>query len=241
MKTLKHLLISLTLLSTLVTFGQTPVQKPCDLPYIEITGTAEREVIPDEIYIGISLKEKYNNREKITIEVQEEKLKQLVKSLDIDVTNLSVSRADADYVKVSWNKKDVITKKYYTLKVSDAFTVSRVFQGLEDLDVPDANISKVNYSKMDSLRKEVRILAIIAAKEKAEYMLSALGEKLGKPLIISENVFLPTSNVIGIRGQRSDGNVSYLNGIKVENENQNEIAFEKIKIQISVDIKFQIL
>jgi uncharacterized protein len=242
MKTINYFLVSVMILLSGNIFGQAVTERACDQPYIEVSGTAEKDVIPDEIYIGITIKEKYVNREKITIEEQEGKLKLLIQSLNIDMSNLSISDADADYVRVSWQKKDVLTKKNYSLKVSDAASVSKVFQGLDNLEITEANIDKVKYSKIDSLRKEVRILAIKAAKDKADYMLAAIGEKTGKPLIINENVTLPTSNVVGsMRGQRSAGNVIYIDGIKVKENEENEIQFEKIKIQISIYVKFGIL
>jgi uncharacterized protein len=241
MKTTVLFLVSFMILTTANIFGQSTTEKPCDQPYIEVNGTAEKEVIPDEIYIGIIVKEKYANKEKLTIEQQEDKLKLLIQSLNIDLANLVVSDADADYVRVNWQRKDVITKKNYSLKVSDAVTVGKVFKGLDDLEITEANIDKVKYSKIDSLRKEVRIQAIMAAKDKADYMLAAIGEKTGKPLIINESVASPMSNVTGsIRGARSSGTLTYIDGIKVREDEQNEIQFEKIKVQISVYIKFGI-
>lgn len=72
---------------------------------------AEKEVIPDEIFIRIVIVEKYVDKVKISIEEQEEKLKNAVKSLDIDLSNLYLSDVNADYVTVRWKKKDVLTKK----------------------------------------------------------------------------------------------------------------------------------
>ena len=46
--------------------------KPTDeIPYIEVNGYAEKEIIPNEIYIGITLRERMENKEKVTIEAQE--------------------------------------------------------------------------------------------------------------------------------------------------------------------------
>jgi len=242
MRKINQLMVSVLILLTVNIYGQTATDKPCDQPYIEVSGTAESEVISDEIYISIVIKEKYVNREKITIEEQEETLRTLLQSLDIDLANLSVSDADADYVKVRWNKKDILTKKDYTLKVSKAVTVGKVFQEFDNLEITDANIAKVSYSKIDSLRKEVRISAIKAAKDKADYMLAAIGEKTGKPLIINESIALPTSNVSGVmRGQRSESNVTFSDGVKVDGKIGNELQFEKIKVRISIYAKFEIL
>jgi hypothetical protein len=100
-------------MTTIFAFGQTNTSKT-EEPYIEVTGTAEKEVVPDEIYIGIIICEKYVNKVKVTIEEQEEKLKTAVKLLGIDLTNLYLSDANADYTKIRWQKKDVLTKKDYT-------------------------------------------------------------------------------------------------------------------------------
>jgi uncharacterized protein len=242
MKQLKHLLTTTLLLTTLLTFGQTNIEKTEEQPFIEVTGTAEQEVIPDEIYIGIVIREKYVSKVKVSIEEQEEKLKTLVKALGIDLNNLYLSDANADYVKVFWWTKDVLTKKNYTLKVSDATTVGKVFKELEKLEITDANISKVNHSKIDSLRKAVKIMAIKSAKDKANYLLAAIGEKTGKPLVIREHetsAQRPFANV-NTRGGRSNENQYFVDGIKMKSEDNNEIQFNKIKIQTSIYVKFLI-
>jgi uncharacterized protein YggE len=209
-------------------------------PYIEVTGTAEKEVTPDEIYIGIIIREKYVNKVKVTIEEQEEKLKIAVKSIGIDLTNLYLSDANADYVKICWQKKDVLTKKDYTLKVSAATTVGQVFLELEKLEIIDAFISRVNHSKMDSLRKEIKILAIKAAKDKADYLLTAIGEQTGKPLIVKENENLPNKTLASVRGSRLSETEYYVDDVKMKSEDNSEIQFQKIKIQTRIYVKFSI-
>ncbi len=242
MNNIKQLLITAFIITSALTFGQTNAPKPEEQPYIEVTGTAEKEVIPDEIYIGINIREKYANKVKVTIEEQEEKLKAAVKSLGIELSNLYLSDVNADFVKVSWQKKDVLTKKEYTLKVSNATLVGQVFLELEKLEISDAFISKVNHSKIDSLRKEVKIMAIKAAKNKADYLLTAIGEQTGKSLVIKENEFLRNSSLsnVNVRGGRSGDTSYFIDGIKVTSEDNNEIQFQKIKLNSSIYVKFSI-
>lgn len=240
MNKLKQLLTMAFLLTTILTFGQTNATKTEEQPYIEVTGTAEKEVIPDEIYIGIIIREKYVSKIKVTIEEQEEKLKSTVKSLGIDLTNLYLSDANADYVKISWQKKDVLTKKDYTLKVSNATTVGQVFQELEKLEITDASISKVSHSKIDSLRKEVRIMAIKAAKDKADYLLTAIGEQTGKPLIITESPQTIYREVISRMPERNVNSISTGGVSGSYGDKENEIQFQKIKLTSSIYVKFSI-
>lgn len=233
---IKQIVIMAFFSTTLLSFGQINTTKIEELPYIEVIGMAEKEVIPDEIFIRIVIVEKYVDKVKISIEEQEEKLKNAVKSLDIDLSNLYLSDVNADYVTVRWKKKDVLTKKEYTLKVKNAIELGRMFQELEKLEITDAFISKVNHSKIDSLRKEVRILAIKAAKEKADYLLTAIGEQTGKPLIITENPQTIFGSEIQVMASRNV--VSSLK--KVYDNKETEIQFQKIKLTSSIYVKFSI-
>ena len=212
-------------------------------PYIEVNGTAEQEVIPDEIFVKIIIREKYVNREKVTIDVQENKLKEALTSIGIDLKNLSLADADADFVRVRWTKKDVLTRKDYVLKLNSAAQVGEVFQELDKLEISDADIARVNHSKMDSLNKAVKIMAIKAAKDKADYLLTAIGEKTGKPLIINEtgNYSVRTAaGIVNTRGSRSEALEYYVDGIKTKSS-EEEIQFQKIKVRSEIYVKFSIL
>jgi hypothetical protein len=95
---------------------------------------------------------------------------------------------------------------------------------------------------MDSLRKEVKILAIKAAKDKADYLLTAINEQTGKPLVVKENEILPnrTLSNVNVRGGRSSETEYFVDGMKMKSEENNEIQFQKIKIQTSIYVKFSI-
>src|SRR5687767_2976433 len=74
-------------------------------PHIEITGTSETEITPDEIYITIMLQERMEGKEKLLIEKQEQDLKQNLKELGIDISNITLNNFVADFKKVRMNKK----------------------------------------------------------------------------------------------------------------------------------------
>lgn len=238
---MKNSLLLIALLATTISFGQTakPIEEK---PFIEVVGTADQEVTPDEIYINIVIRERYANREKITIETQEEDLKSALRGIGIDIKNLYLSDANADYVKVKWRTKDVLTKKEYTLKVNTATSVGEVFQLLDKIEITDAYIGRVNHSKLDSLKKENKIKAIKAAKEKADYLLAAIGEQAGKPLIIQErdNAYINpvTANYTNRLDEVVVAGYGY-NQSRAKSEDQ-EIQFKKIKIQSSIYIKYLI-
>lgn len=240
------LLLALTvLLSTTVVHGQEKSATTKDeLPYIEVIGTAEKEVIPNEIFIKIIILEKFVGKDKQTVEMQEANLKSALKEIGVELSNLSLTDVNSDYIRVNWTKKDVIAKKEYTLKVSDAATVGKVFEQLEKLDINGAYISLINHTGLDSIRKETRILAISAAKEKADYLLRAIGEETGKPLVVQEKDYNATipSYGLNIRGSRSSSQEYFIDGVKVRGntKDNDQLHFEKIKIQAAIYVKFSI-
>jgi uncharacterized protein len=238
MKIPRQILLIVIIFLTISAYGQTKTEEQ---PYIEILGTAEKEVIPDEIYIKIIIQEKYVDKTKVTIEEQEGKLKQAITSIGVDLTNLVLSDVNSDYVTIYRRTKGMLTKKEFTLKVKDAAVLNMVFEELDKLDITDASISKVNHSKMDSLIKEIKIKALKAAKDKAEYLLTSAGKQLGEPLVIREIEIPGTNNYSGsYKGMRNDGTVYFVDGVRVRGEDNPQLQFQKIKIQTTIYAKFSI-
>ena len=205
---------------------------------IEVTGKAEKEIAPDEIYVRILLQEKNESREKITIEQQEEKLRTAVTNAGIELKNLSVSDINADYMKVRWKTKDVMTQKAYILKTSTPQQLRKLFTELNKIEVKDAGIDHVSHSKIDSLTKVVRIMAIKAARDKASYLLAAINESPGRCLVVREETpfYVNEANI---------SNNSYHNylGGRVAYDSVGEYAeidFQNIKIDYSIYCKFEI-
>ena len=236
MKKAKSLTILLLIAVTLS--GQEYIVKGNEKSYIEVTGTAEKKIVPDEIFISITILERHEGKEKITIEKQESNLKEALKSIGIPIENLSLSDKNANYIKVKWTKKDVITKAEYILKVEDAISVGKVFEKLDELKIVDAVISKVSHSKIQGFKKEVRILAIKAAKEKADYLLNAIGEKTGKALIVRENTpaYLQDNAYLNMVNASGNNSGSLFN----EKDKGEAIEFQKIKLQAMIYVKFEI-
>jgi uncharacterized protein len=238
------ILVALLLIGT-SSYSQVIPSQLEEKPYIEVTGTAEIDVIPDEIYVSIIIRERFVNKVKISIEEQEEKLKIAVKGIGVDLDNLSLSDANADYVRIRYLKKDMLTKKEYTVKLTNATIVGQLFLELDKLEITDAFISKVDHSKKDSLQKDVNIKAIKAAKAKADYLLNAINQQTGLPLLIRETEITPPRNTnqeyLSIRGSRTNVSEYYVDGVKYDSiEKRNEIQFRKINFRTSIYIKFAI-
>ena len=211
-------------------------------PYIEVTGHAEKKIVPDEIYLSITIRERESGRDKISVEQQEKDLKQALQGLNIPIEQLAVADAQADYIRVKWSKKDVISQSEYELKLSTAQQVANVFEKLDELKIDNAFISRVSHSKIKAYRKEVEIEAIKAAKSKADYLLAAIGQETGSALIINE----PDPNAgkdyfidgIQVRGSRASAGMLY--EVPGQNKSIGTIEFRKIQLETLIYVKFEI-
>jgi len=210
------------------------------LPFIEVTGYSEKEIIPDEIFITIRIREKYVNRTKVSIDSQERNLTKALYEIGISLNDISLSEMNAEYITVRWKTKDVIASKEYNLKVNNAALVGLVFQQLDKIEISEAFVSKVNHSKLDSMRQETKIQAIKNAKEKADYLLKAINENTGKPLIVRE-IESNTSVLDEVyRGYQAKEMYRLTPNFYKDKENIGEVEFKKIKIDSKIFVKFSI-
>ena len=196
-------------------------------PFIEVNGTAQKEVIPDKIYISILLTEKTTNNEDFSIQIQEDKLKEIVKKNNIEMKNLFLSDVMSEVTKNKKKDTGIKLTREYTLILKNAEEVTKIFQELTDISIKEISIRKTEYSQIENVRKEVREKAIVAAKEKAEYLLLAIGEQLGKPLEIKEIEDKPYRNFNS-------------NSVISSENDSSETSFEKIIVKYSYYIKYSI-
>jgi len=225
----------LILLSNLC-ITQIQAQTTNSIPYIEVTGVKEMEIVPDEIFIQFTLKERYEGKTKITIDQQKKKLFDLLKKFKINLKNLSLANANAEYVPIRKRKKDVLSSEDYILKVSNVKEISEVWNILDNIGAEKAYISKISHSNIKDFQNQVKIDAVKNAKEKAVNLLEAIDEKLGNVLIVKEqNYNFPTYRTLNTR---------LLTKSNAESDNitadEPEISFQKIKLKYSVFVRFGI-
>jgi len=225
---------------TQISFGQiqTNIEQK---PFIEVTGHSEKKIVPDEIYLSITIKERESGRDKITVEQQEKDLRQALNDLKIPIELLTVSDAQADYIRVKWTKKDVISQSEYELKLSTAQQVADVFEKLDEIKIDNAYISRVSHSKIKEYRKEVEIEAIKNAKSKADYLLAAIGQETGTALIVNERNSNSDDYYIDgvqIRGARASSGIMY--EVPSQDKFKGTIDFKKIKLETTIYVKFEI-
>lgn len=195
--------------------------------YIEVYGTAVMEVVPDEIYVKIVLRDK-EQRSKTELELQEKKLFSVLQKIGIDVKkDLAVRDMSGNRYKLKGGSLKL--RKEYILLVHDVKTLDRVFAGLEVMGGVDAEVERVDHSQMEKFRRDIKVDAIKIAKEKAEALAAAIGQSIGEAIYIGEERWG------GLGGQFSN---VVLNAAMGENSG---IDFEKIALQGTIQVKFKLL
>lgn len=201
-----------------------------DQPYIEVTGRAEMEVAPDEIYVRITINEQ-DSKGKTTVLQQEKDMVRRLKDLGIDVDKKLVVQ---DMMNAQL-KKDVATSKSYMLEVNSATQLAHVFQALQTIGISDAVVERTDVSNMDELRQQVRGASAKAARQNAEILAAALGQKVGKAIFVQDNSYYsrPYSNVVLTRTMKvADAGVAATAAPTLE--------FQKITIDHSVLVRFML-
>ncbi|MDO7742839.1 MAG: SIMPL domain-containing protein [Pedobacter sp.] len=204
---------------------------------ITVSGTAETEVTPDIIYISISLKEYLkdgNSKKKVEITELEKQLFNAIQSAGIAKENLTINNLSS-YNTVGEKKKnpDFLVSKQYRLKVTDLNKWNDIVGAIDPKGVAYTNIDSYDYSKIEVLKKELKIKALQAAKAKATYLVEAMGDHLGSVIDIqevnNESFPQPVYRTMMMRSAVADSA-----------ESAPEIDFKKIKLSYIMNTVFEI-
>ncbi|CAN5245145.1 SIMPL domain-containing protein [soil metagenome] len=203
---------------------------------IEVIGSAEMEVIPDEIYLSISLREYMKDlKNKVSID-------KLERDLYAAVNKIGVPKEDFQIENVygynwHWDKKrkeDFMASKRYRLKLSDLNKVNDLLSQLDPKGVENMNIGQFSHSKIEQYRLELKANALQAAKAKADFLLKSIDEQAGRVLEIQEMYDGYSQPVYEMR--ESNFKIGMDQDVQ-----QPEIDFKKIKLRYEMKAVFAII
>lgn len=208
-----------------------------DLPYIETTAKVDTLVIPDRIYLNISITEK-DTKGKTSVEELESRMNNKFKSLGINVeTQLTLNDLSSNYKKYILKQQDILKTKNYTLVLCDAKISGKVLIALEEIEISNVILEKTAYSKEDEMYLILKSKAIEKAKKQAIAMTKPLNQKVGNAIFISD----VNNNIIrGIPGANA-GVIFRAKSISSNDEFiPADIEFAKIKIETSLNVNFKL-
>lgn len=207
---------------------------------VEVTGSAEMLIMPDEFTFKIMLTERVENKQKLTIEMQESNLKNELAKIGVDVQK-DLAIFDVTSVYISRKKtRNTLGSKIYSLKLRDLAKIEALQEIADKLNVASLDLIDSTHSELTRFRRETKIEAVKAAKMKAEYMLGAIGEKIGNAIFVKEIADEDSDNSYQ-SNYRSNSNVlpNVSTGMNYQ-DSQSALSFSKIKIRYSVLARFEI-
>jgi len=233
---MRKLVIALFLLAPALLQAQQGDKNFIDQNYIEVTGKAEMEIAPDEIYLRILINEKDFKGKGIN-DIEKSMFDKLTE-LGIDLSKELVIKDLLSNFQYYWlQKADVVLTKEYQLIVHDGKTAGKVFLELQSLGISNISVIKVENSEITKFRREVKVAAIKAAQEKARDLANAINQEIGRAIYIQEieNNYKQYSNSansnVVIRGY-----AGYVNSMSPE----SNIEFEKIQLEYSIIARFEL-
>ena len=163
--------------------------------YIEVTGTSEVEIVPDEIHFIIGIKEYFEEefdgvskpeeyRTKVRIEDIESQMREALHS--IGITDSDIRTQDVgDY----WRERglDFLIGKNLDITLHDFTMIDRIISVIDTKGVSSMRIGEMSNKDILKYHEQGKKDALLAARNKAEYMAEALGEEIGKVLSIEEH------------------------------------------------------
>ena len=163
--------------------------------YIEVTGTSEVEIVPDEIHFIIGIKEYFEEefdgvskpeeyRTKVRIEDIESQMREALHS--IGITDNDIRTQDVgDY----WRERglDFLIGKNLDITLHDFTMIDRIISVIDTKGVSSMRIGEMSNKDILKYHEQGKKDALLAARNKAEYMAEALGEEIGKVLSIEEH------------------------------------------------------
>jgi uncharacterized protein YggE len=207
---------------------------------IEVTGSAEMLIMPNEFTFKIVLTERIENKQKLTIEMQEANLKKELAALGVDVAK-DLTIYDMTSVYISRKKtRDTLGSKVYSLKLRDLAKIEQLQEIADRLNIAGLDLTDSTHSELTTFRRETKIEAVKAAKMKAQYMLGAIGENIGQAVFVQEISDDDSDNRLqsNIRSNSNVISTGFLGSTNLDS--LSALSFSKIKIRFSVLARFEI-
>lgn len=213
---------------------------------ISVTGSAEMEIVPDEIYVQVDLREyKKRGDEKTNIDKIKADFLASCKMIGIADSNIAIASFDGYNLSNIWRQRkkdpDLLASITYQLKFSNTKLIDDLVNKLDDEATNNFRITRTSHSKIVEYRKQLKIMAVKAAKEKAIYLSESVNEQVGAAITIAEPEESSSSDILSGRYKSNASNNVYSNSLSKTDAygiNDNGVDYRKIKIRFEVKVLY---
>ncbi|WEK35372.1 MAG: SIMPL domain-containing protein [Candidatus Pseudobacter hemicellulosilyticus] len=235
----KMIAMSALVLMTVASFAQeTPVVADSRRT-VTVSGSAEMEIVPDEIYVVIDLKEYEKKGNKTSLEKIKTDFLEKCRSIGLADSLISIASYDG-YTANPWltkrkKKEEMNASISYQIKFTNSRKMDELVNLLDDDATQNFRIVRTWHSKMTEYRKQLKIQAVKEAKEKAVYLAEAINEKVYNAIKIVE----PQDIMV----QPYRGSQAMLSNVVMDAKYKADvydsgIDFKKIKLRFEVEVVF---
>lgn len=231
----------LTSAVSLSTIAQTTLVQQPPQRKIEVAGYSEMEIIPDELYFNISLREYYNDeknqKDKVNISTLEKQLVKAVTDAGLPKESLSITSLGGyqNYVDKKKKPATFLEAKQYELKIDRPDKLDVILSKVESRGIQYANIGRVDHSKKEEFKKQVKINALKDAKAKAGYLVAAVDQVLGPVLEIRE----VEDNINYPQPMYAKASMRLMSA-ESDAVQESDLQYQKIKISYRMQAAFEI-
>ena len=183
--------LSVFIISLLVTLS---LQAQTNERYIEVTGTSEIEIVPDEIHYLIEIREYFKEefdgkskpeeyRTKVPLAEIEQGLRGVLAEAGIP-KNAIRTQEIGDY----WRQQgqDFLVSKKFDITLADFNQINEIVKRIDTKGIHTMRIGELENNDMLAYHQKGKIEALKAARRKATYLVEALGKRLGEVIRIVE-------------------------------------------------------
>jgi len=165
-----------------------------EVRFIEVKGSAEMEVEPNEMVLSITIQEYFEEEFQKNKEPGDYETKvPLAKIEDGLIKSLRKAGIKKSDVRVPgmgnyWHQqgKEFLFSKTLEVKISDLSKVNLLTSLLDAKGIRSFNVGQMSHSDVEKFRKQIKTDALKNARKKATYLVESLGEELGEVLSITE-------------------------------------------------------
>lgn len=218
---------------------------------IEVTGSSEIEISPNEIYMKFSLAEYFKSGKKVELDKIKTDFEAACKNVGVKSDDITVSYYGGnERYNYYWyyrrrNEPDFMGSVSYSVKVSSIDKLDKLVAELNEDALTNFHIEKTSHSDIKKFRKEVKTIAVLASKEKAVYLAKSVGEEIGETLLIEEVEF-ENPEYLGYRGYGGyySNNVTLSNASITSYDTQSSggdsPGFKKIKLRYEIKAAYRL-
>lgn len=225
---------SMILLAAMILFAGSAVaqQQEAFPSYVEVTGVAEKEVAPNEIYLAITINER-DSKGKISVDEQQREMLAALKKLGVKPDEqLKMLDLTSSYFK----RGNALARAQYELKLSSAVEVARVWRALDELGISQVTVSRATHTDIELFKAETRTEAMRAARDNARALAEAIDQQIGKCFWIAD-YSSPVRTTFAVANIKARGvmedSLSFDEAVEEEG-----LEFQTIKLQHRVQAKF---